>query len=474
MYLDRRVEHPHLGSGRLLKTYAGGHEWEVLFDSGRRYRLPAHEFRDYAAPIPAAPPPGAAAARFAPPLARMPTPQFRARQTVETLRLGIVPVQDVESFTIGLETQTLSLERALARSREQSGDVQAVIGDYGYGKSHFVELAARRALRENFVVASTSLDLVEVPPGRPYEIYRALIGALRYPDSPERGLKWLLQKALQSPSAVRALQEQSPVPHCPLTLTLSALANPANQWVYTGLVHWVGGQIKNNALVRAALKKVPGVSRPPTLYVTGEVGRQYAYLLSAISTLASLVGYSGLAVLVDESEHYSLLKANQRERADSFFQAMICAAMGPANSRINPAHIPEDHRASYPVSFSATPHLFFLFALTESENRMPVDDWLAPAQIIGLDDRFIEKDIQRFFGSLVDCHSLAYGYPTDNGRYAQVRATAPGILARLLGQHRVNLREMIRTAVTLCDLLYLYGDDPPQMALDELSRGLHM
>jgi hypothetical protein len=36
-----------------------------------------------------------------------------------------------------------------------------------------------------------------------------------------------------------------------------------------------------------------------------------------------------------------------------------------------------------------------MFALTESENRMPVDAWLAPSQILRLDDRFIERDIHR-------------------------------------------------------------------------------
>jgi len=92
--------------------------------------------------------------------------QFRARQTLEALRLGIVPVQDVETLTIGLEAERVSLDRALARSRERGGDALAVIGDYGFGKSHFVELAARRALRENCLAAVASLDLVEAPPSK--------------------------------------------------------------------------------------------------------------------------------------------------------------------------------------------------------------------------------------------------------------------------------------------------------------------
>src|SRR5690349_1416425 len=151
----RTVIHPQLGRGELIKTYMGGYEWEVRFESGRRFRLPAREFeaesvsawQSLAAP---------SANGFTPRAAVLDIDQFRARQTLEALRFGIVPIQDVETLTIGLEAEQVSLDRALVRSRERGGDVQAIIGDYGFGKSHFVELAARRGLRENFLVAVAS------------------------------------------------------------------------------------------------------------------------------------------------------------------------------------------------------------------------------------------------------------------------------------------------------------------------------
>jgi ATP-dependent Lhr-like helicase len=113
-------------------------------------------------------------------------------------------------------------------------------------------------------------------------------------------------------------------------------------------------------------------------------------------------------VLIDESEHYSLLRANQRDRADAFFKALIYGAMGPANSRVDPLGIPSHARIDYEIAFASAPHLFFLFALTESENRMPLDTWLAPSQIVRLDDRFIERDIQAFFTTLLRYHSAVY------------------------------------------------------------------
>jgi hypothetical protein len=455
------VEHPQLGSGKLLKTYMGGYEWEVEFDSGRRFRLPAREFETMleqevsAQTLPLTRP------------AVLESDQFRARQTLEALRFGIVPVQDVETLTIGLEAESVSLNRALARSKERGGDVQAVIGDYGFGKSHFIELAARRALRENFIVATASLDLLEVPPAKPFEIYRALMASIRYPDTGERGLRPLIEKARANPAVAVQFIDLSPIPdHCPLAKTISAALECSTQSAYDDLIAWIGGQIKPTADLKTCLRK------PPTLYSAGDVARQYSYLLTGMSVLAHELGYSGLAVLIDESEHYSLLRARQRVRADSFFQAMICGALGFNNGHVDPNQIPDLRYADYPVMFASNPHLFFLFALTESENRMPVDSWLAPTQIVRLDDRFIERDIRKFFNTLRDYHGLAYGYSLDhaNGALADV----PGMLSRALSQHRINLRELIRTAVTIYDLLYLHEDYPPDAALHDLAEGLHM
>jgi hypothetical protein len=295
--LTRTVVHPQLGPGKLLKTYMGGYEWEVMFESGRRFRLPAREFTaesTSAWQAQTAP----ATNGFTPREPVLELDQFRARQTLEALRLGIVPVQDVETLTIGLEAERVSLDRALARSKERGGDVQAVIGDYGFGKSHFIELAARRGLRENFLVATASLDLVETPPSKAHEIYRALTRSIRYPDSDERGLGPLIKQALGQPNVIGRLAELAPREDCPLTAALGALADCGSQVAYDDMVQWISGQILPTAEMKTCLK------RPPRLYRSGEVARQYTYLLTAISVLATLTGYSGLAVLIDESEHY--------------------------------------------------------------------------------------------------------------------------------------------------------------------------
>lgn len=464
---SQTVYHPQFGAGQLLKTYMGGSEWEVSFDSGRRFRLPAKEFNAESVAA-------LSENAFVQPTQRravvLEVDQFRARQTLEALRVGIVPVQDAEILTIGLEAERVTLDRAFDRSRERSGDVLAVIGDYGFGKSHFIELAARRGLRENFVIASTSLDLVEVPPSKAHKIYEALVTSLRYPDTEQRGLLPLLNKALENPAIIRDFAALCPreLKDCPLSAALSALQNCSSQLAFDEIGQWLSGRAKPQSEMKTCFKK------PPRLYLAGETARQYSYLLTGISVLATLVGYSGLAVLIDESEHYSLLRTTQRERADSFFKAMIVGALGLNNGRIDARDIPDNVRVEYPVAFASEPHLLFLFALTESADRMPVGTWLAPSHLVRLDDRFIEKDIREFFKTLLRYHALAYGYLPVRERYETIVDQAPSLVYRALAQHRINLRELIRTSVTVCDLLYLHTDYAPEVLLEELGHGLKL
>jgi hypothetical protein len=459
----KTVYHPQFGKGEVLSIHMGGLQWEVHFESGRRFRLPAREFnpeaRQELTPKPS---------RLKTHTRTLGTEQFRARQTLEALRLGIVPVDDAETFTIGLEAEKVMLDRALSRSREQGGDVLAVIGDYGYGKSHFIEIATQRALRENFLVARASLDLQEVPPSKAHKIYEALVTSITYPDNNKRGIAPLLEKALSSPGALNAFIAQCPIEpkSCPLIGALWALQDCPSQTASDEIVAWLSGQSKAQTEMKTCFKK------PPRLYIAGENTRQYTYLLTALSVLAQALGYSGLAVFIDESEHYSLLTTAQRQRADSFFKASIVSALGLANGRIDGREIPEHPRVTYPITYASDTHLFFLFALTESNDRMPIGTWLTPVQLVRLDSRFIEKDILEFVKTLLRYHALAYHYSPSRERYELVISQIPNFLSRALSQHRINLRELIRVAVTIFDMLYWYPDYDIEQLQNELKKGL--
>jgi len=458
---ERIITHPQHGTGKLLRTLKGGYLWEVLFQSGRKFTLPYHQFENAHMEV------SPHESHLVAPRESPDTDQFRNRQTLEALRFGVVPVKTAVDLTIGLETERENMKRALARTMELGGDTMAIIADYGFGKSHFIELTAQTALERNFLVASTSLDLIEVPPGKAREIYRALVNSIRYPKQQETGLRPLIQLALSKPAAIDQLTSRKPIEDCPLCAALNALNGCASQAAFDDLINWLSAQIKPTSEMKHCLKK------PPTLYAVGEVARQYAYLLTAISELAVLVGYAGLAVLIDESEHYSLLRPAQKDRADSFFKAMVIASE-MNTGRINPDQIPNHTRADYPIKFSRESHLFFMFASTESDERMPIESWLTPTQIVRLDDRFLKDDIEKFLKMVLRYHSVAYQYKASKERYATLILNISAMLSRTLSQHRINIRELIRYVVTVCDLMFLHADYLPTEIEGELKTGLGM
>ena len=303
------VEHPQYGRGQVVALFRNGTEWMVRFESGLRFRRPRQEFNGRQEGAMTATPPGLPTA---PP---MPRTQMEARQLIEALRVGIAPAQHVRELTIGLAAERASLAGALNKAHQSGGGVRAVVGDYGFGKSHIVELTAQEALTRNFLVAATSLDLLELPAHRAFDIYGALLRNLRYPNNDERGLRPLLDAALEHPRARQQLKEIAAVIPDPLTVTVEAMHSTTASRQRQGWVEWLLSGRKGKTLGNP----LPRGVKFPTLYRSGSNDRQIAYLLSGVSVLARMLGYSGLCLLIDEAESYSLLRARQRAQADLFF-----------------------------------------------------------------------------------------------------------------------------------------------------------
>ncbi|MCB0128947.1 MAG: hypothetical protein KDE58_42065, partial [Caldilineaceae bacterium] len=201
----------------------------------------------------------------------------------------------------------------------------------------------------------------------------------------------------------------------------------------------------------------------------GNNARQIAYLLSGISVLARLAGYSGLCILIDEAESYSLLQSKQRPKASLFFSGVIYAALQDHQSHINAADLPQHHFREYPVAYTDRQSLFFLFTVTRSDNRMPLEDWLDAEQILELDPHHTPQEIGQFLEQAMGYHARAYGYEVGE-RQRQTRRGAAEHLALGMRNDKLSIRGVVRMAVELYDLLYLYPDYDAATLLDELRQ----
>lgn len=461
--IGKSVEHPQYGPGQVVAVYRGGSEWLVRFGSGLRFRRPRQEFAgEDAAPL--------TPSRTLPAVSPMPERQFEARSLIEALRLGVAPAQQAQALTIGLEEERASLSAGLEDAQRRGGAVRAVVGDYGHGKSHLVELTAQEALARGFLVAGTSLDLLELPPHRAFDIYASLAQNLRYPDDDERGLGPLLARAGERQLA-EPLAEAAALEYDPLQLTVRALATTASSRQRSA---WEGflTEGRRAGAMNPALKQVlPKGQRFPSVYKVGHNARQVAYLLSGLGVLAKLAGYSGLALLIDEAESYSLLKPYQRPKAGQFFSAVICAAQGGQHPHLKETDFPQHRFRDYPLRYGGSSALFFLFTVTRSDNRLPLELWLKPEDVLELDPHPGPQEIAQFLGTLEGFHAQAYGYlPGD--RHGQVRRAAAEHLAQGVRNHLLGVRGVVRLSVELFDLLYLHPDYEVADMLGELRAQL--
>ena len=128
-----------------------------------------------------------------------------------------------------------------------------------------------------------------------------------------------------SPSSCASACE---VAACPLAAALSALQKCSSQSALEETVAWLSGQSKAGAEMKTCLKA-------PAAALRHRRNRSpVQLLLTGISLLATLAGYNGMAVLVDESEHYSLLRHTARR--GFLLPGDDRSALGLNNGRIDP------------------------------------------------------------------------------------------------------------------------------------------
>ncbi len=462
------VNHPLFGRGQVLELRNVARQSVVRFDNGIRTVVESNMLSMLQ------PAEGAAATnhRASQPSAPRPervftpaeTERLEARRTIEALRYGIVPTRRIRELSVGLEAERASLQRAFSEVQQSGGDVRIILGEYGAGKSHFFELAAQEALAQNFVVATTSLDLREVPPNRPQRIYHSLMRSLRYPQATEIGLAPLLERLIAQPN-YSTLQDTLRG-----TFFASALHNYALMRARPGealdlLLDWMSGEkvfiksVRDVAAIKSKEFPLPALSQMTT------AADQYCYLLNGWGWLATQAGYAGLAVFIDESEHYSLLTQRSQERADNFFKALIYTALG-ARGRISESDLQHQYRA-HPFRLTERSHLLLLFAVTPSANTFDYRRWLGEEQVLALNKYLPPAALDELMARLHVLHRQAYAYQHSE----QLLDVAQGLL-ECLDSNLINLRQVIRLAIEIFDLCYAHKDYHAPQAVAELRRAL--
>lgn len=464
------VNHPLFGRGQILELRNAARESVVRFDNGIRAVVQSNMLSmiEQAASTQPSAPRVVAQPKREIPVTPEQVERLEARRAIEALRYGIVPLRRMRELSVGLEDERESLHRAFDAVERTGGDVRVVLGEYGSGKSHFFELAAQEALARNFLVASTSLDIREVPPNRPQRIYNALIRSLRYPDSPDTGtLVPLLDRIIAEQTSFAAMGEKlRGTPFGTLLHNYSMIRQQGGEPLET-LLNWISGEKVFIKPVRDALPIKNKDYPVRALSAMTTAADQYCYLLNGWGWLAKKAGYAGLTVLLDESEHYSLLTQRGQERADNFFKAMIYTAMASREDcRLSESQL-EHQQREHPFRFADRSEMLLMFAVTPSANTFDYRRWLSDDQIITLTGDLSANALDELMAQLFALHRQAYSYQRDNSSLDLSQGAREGLERRL-----INLRQTIRLAVEVYDTCYAHKDFSIREAVEEMRQSL--
>ena len=296
-------------------------------------------------------------------------------QTLEALRLGVVPRVGPEELTVAREQELSLIDQDLQEAASR-GAARVFLGDYGTGKTHLLELIEHKALADNYLCTRVILDEEEVPPSHPQRVYRALTGGLRYPDSGANGLGHLLDKLTpqggKDPLPAKFFSPGHDLFHHYFSPVLTYWrALDAEDPLRDELQEWIEGHpSQSNQELESDLKHRTRV-RGQRLFALKDYrpwAHLYSYLVGGLAWLARQAGYRGLVVLFDEAEFYALLNSTGKEFADLVFGYYATAALGEERSRFNLERAKRGGQAihrTFPPIYQANQPLYCVFALTE-------------------------------------------------------------------------------------------------------------
>ncbi|MCK4596132.1 DUF2791 family P-loop domain-containing protein [candidate division WOR-3 bacterium] len=266
------VTHPFFGKGEVLGERWRGQELLVHFRLGITVWVPVSRLKIEKRE------------RIKPKIMEAPPKigEHSKREMLEAFKLGIVPQKGVLDFTYGREKEIEVVKNALIKAGEDGGGCLIVEGEYGGGKTHFLDYIYLHALSMDFAVCKVSLDPFDVTPYKPRRIYRELISTFLYKNGKEKNfrdfvLDYVKDDLLKDNRFFRHLKE----------IDMDEVV-----W------DWITGEDKP----RWWLSKKSKTRGLPLLPSYSTAADNYCYILSSIGWTLRKKGKKGLVVLIDEAE----------------------------------------------------------------------------------------------------------------------------------------------------------------------------
>lgn len=263
------LEHKIYGRGEKQKERFKGFELYIRFEDGISRWIRRDDIRFISVPtIPTKP------TESQPPVLSI--EQFKARQIIEALKLGIVPHSDIGMFTFGRQNE---IDQIISWLSDPDDGTMAITGEYGSGKTHFLEYIYSIALKDNWAVSIVNLDPGELSFHQPKKIYEYIINSFKFKNK-DGNFREFLREIAKSHDYYKLSEHQY------LNRAIEIIRNEADEEDFW---EWIEGK--------------PGWYDYPQMHDSSTSANIYCYLLSGIGwALKNILGLNGLLILFDEGE----------------------------------------------------------------------------------------------------------------------------------------------------------------------------
>jgi len=445
--IGSRVYHQGLGEGKVVDTRWRGMHLLVEFANGLTLWMNREALKLFT-PVERKKPP--------PQPRHIPTKggDFRSRRMIEAFRLGVVPSLAISDFTFGRDRELREVEQAFEGFSRKGGEVLAIEGEYGSGKTHLLDYILSWALRQGYAVGRAELDRFDVTPYRPKHIYRELARTLKFIQGDEEiGFKEILRKAKGM---------KLPSPHFFLSKALWLLSQDEDG---PALWDWIGGE----EVGRGLLDYLRYWRLPVLLDHTPAVDI-YCYLLSGLGYLIRSLGGKGLVLLIDEAETLFHLWWTPYQRIGLYlFRGLVGTALnlpqltavkkgnGARDPSLNVGWVDEEgyiHSGMrpFPYLYQRPSHIFLVLSYTPSSSPyyQGIEELVHQGRTISLSP-LSTSDYSRMLEKVIELYSRAFpSFRVDQG--------VKSLLTRDLREKGVRM--FLREAVELLDHFRHYRYEP--------------